>query len=270
DESLAALQQAWGIEGRPFGWSIDSCRPVPDGLHADVDLPETSTVALLDVALQVARLVDSSDPQLMIPVAAESVRLQTGLADGQARIEVRRRSSNDDGLTVDIAVKAPDGSTCLDIRSLRYAGMELPAEQAGSGAAAAKWDWSQVPVENMPDELEVRLRGMIARELGVPPAEVDVNQPFPELGLDSIMALAILREGKQLLGIDISATMFWDHPTISSLTSHLVELLALQQAQENESADGAVDALADSAGGVLDELFDSVESTSAGGAGGAF
>ena len=65
----------WGIEGQPFPWSIGSCRSAPDGLHADVDLPEASTVALLDAAVHVARLVDISDPRLMVPAGVESVRL---------------------------------------------------------------------------------------------------------------------------------------------------------------------------------------------------
>ena len=75
--SVAELQRAWGIEGQPFPWSIGSCRSAPDGLHADVDLPEASTVALLDAAVHVARLVDSSDPRLMVPAGVESVRFDS-------------------------------------------------------------------------------------------------------------------------------------------------------------------------------------------------
>ena len=122
--SLAELQRAWGIEGQPFGWSIDSCRSAPGGLHADVGLPEASTVALLDAAVHVARLVDSSNPRLMFPATIESVRFEAELADEHGSVEVRRRGGNDDELVVDIAVKAPDGSTCVDIRSLRYADVE--------------------------------------------------------------------------------------------------------------------------------------------------
>ena len=81
--SVAELQRAWGIEGQPFGWSIGSCRSAPGGLHADVGLPEASTVALLDAAVHVARLADSSNPRLMLPAAVESVRFAAELADAQ-------------------------------------------------------------------------------------------------------------------------------------------------------------------------------------------
>ena len=40
-------------------------------------LPEASTVALLDAAVHVARLVDSSNPRLMVPAAVESVRFDS-------------------------------------------------------------------------------------------------------------------------------------------------------------------------------------------------
>ncbi|HET9875683.1 MAG TPA: phosphopantetheine-binding protein [Mycobacterium sp.] len=266
---LASLQQACGIEGQAFRWSIDSCRLGPDGLRADVDVPEPSTVALLDIAIQLARLVDDSEQRLMVPAAAESVRIQAGHADQQACIEVHRRNDNGDGLLVDIAVKTPDGGTCVDIRSLRYADMDSAAAPAGADAdePPAKWDWAQVAAEDIPGELVARLRAMVARELGIPADAVDVDLTFPELGLDSIMATSILRQGRQSLGIDLSSTMFWDHPTISSLVTHLVELLAPQQVPQ---AGAEADEPADSTAGVLDELFDNVESASAGGGRGTF
>ena len=130
--SVAELQRAWGIEGQPFPWSIGSCRSAPGGLHADVGLPEASTVALLDAAVHVARLVDSSNPRLMFPAAVESVRFEAELADAHGSVEVRRRGGNGDELIVDIAVKAPDGSTCIDIRSLRYADCGVRSRTGGS------------------------------------------------------------------------------------------------------------------------------------------
>ena len=130
-----SFSRTWGIEGQPFAWSIGSCRSAPGGLHADVGLPEASTVALLDAAVHVARLVDSSNPRLMFPAAVESVRFAAELADARGSVEVRRRGGNGDELIVDIAVKAPDGSTCVDIRSLRYADVESdPAQSAADDA----------------------------------------------------------------------------------------------------------------------------------------
>ncbi len=149
-ESVATLQREWGIEGQPFKWSIGSCRSAPGTLHADVGLPEASTVALLDAAVHVARLVDGSNPQLMSPVGVESVRFEAELADDHGSVEVYRRGGNDDELIVDIAVKAPDGSTCIDIRALRYAAVESgpvpasPRDDPGTLAHAIEWQpWDE-------------------------------------------------------------------------------------------------------------------------------
>ena len=128
--SVAELQRAWGIEGQPFPWSIGAHESVPGGLHADVELSDASTVALLDAAVHLARLVDGSNPQLMFPSGVDSMRLGAELTDHHGSVEVRRRGGNEDELIVDIAVKAPDGSTCIDIRGLRYTA-------AGSGPSEA-------------------------------------------------------------------------------------------------------------------------------------
>ena len=68
------------------------------------------------------------------------------------------------------------------------------------------------------------------------------------------------------MGIDLSATMLFNHPTISSLAAYLAEMLAPQQVPQEDTADLTLD----SASSVLDELFDSVESASAGSESGIF
>jgi acyl carrier protein len=265
DVSLVTeLQRAWGIEGQPFAWSINSCRSAPDVLHSMVDLPEASTVALLDAAVHVARLVDTSDPRLMLPAAAESVRFQTGLADSHGSVEVHRRAGAGDELIVDIVVTAPDGRTCADIRALRYAAMESDLAQVASHDESATVAWSEIPVENILSEVETRMRAILAHELGVPASAVDVDRPFPELGLDSMMAMTVLREAKRLVGFDLSATMLWNHPTISSLAAYMAEMLAPAEVSEDGPDEGLVEVTADSESSVLDALFDSVESATAG------
>jgi phthiocerol/phenolphthiocerol synthesis type-I polyketide synthase D len=131
----------------------------------------------------------------------------------------------------------------------------------GDRSLGAIPDWSQLPDEDRQSELETRLRAILARELRMPVAAVDVDKPFPELGLDSMMAMTVLKETKQLVGFDLSASMLWNHPAISSLAAYVAEMLAPQEVPQKSDADLTLD----SESGVLDELFDSVESASAGG-----
>ena len=261
-ESVAALQQAWGIEGQPFEWSLNSCRSVSGALHAEVDVPEASTVALLDAGVELARLVDGSEPRLMLPAAVESVRFHAELADSHGAVVVRRGGEGVDFI-VDIVLTAADGSACVDIRSLRYAATEPGVPQVAAHEESPTVAWSEMPAENILGELELRLRAILAGELGMHSSALDVNRPFPELGLDSMMAMAVLREAKRLVGFDLSATMLWNNPTISSLAAYVTEMLVAQQVQEDVH-EGTVIETPDPGGSVLDALFDSVESATAG------
>ncbi len=137
-------------------------------------------------------------------------------------------------------------------------------------SAASNLDWSQVPAENRLSELMARLRAILARELRMSASAVNVDQPFPELGLDSMMAMTVLRETRKLVGVDLSANMLFNHPTISSLAVYLVDMLAPQQISEGSGETDAVDPTLDSASSVLDELFAHVESASAGSESGIF
>jgi phthiocerol/phenolphthiocerol synthesis type-I polyketide synthase D len=152
--------------------------------------------------------------------------------------------------------KASDVSS-VDHRSADY--------DAGRSDVAVP-EWSQMSAEERLSELVTRLRAMLARELRMSASAVNVDQPFPELGLDSMMAMTLLREAQKLVGIDLSANMLFNHPTISSLAAHLTELLTPQAAPQEDTADLTLD----SASGVLDELFDQVESASAGSESGIF
>ena len=124
---MTTFWQTWGSEGRPFGWSIGSCHSKAGELSADVELTQASAVALLDAAIHIARLLDSDNPRLMVPAAVTSVRFSGELADPRGRVEVRRRGGNDEELVVDITATAPDGSTCIEVRGLRFAAVDSSA-----------------------------------------------------------------------------------------------------------------------------------------------
>jgi phthiocerol/phenolphthiocerol synthesis type-I polyketide synthase D len=123
-------------------------------------------------------------------------------------------------------------------------------------------DWTEIPADAMADELTRRIQAILAHELRMPASAVDVDRPFPELGLDSMMAMAVLKETQKSAGIDLSASMLWNHPTVSLLAAYLAELLAPQPTMTTGPVDQE-DLLLDPADSVLDELFDSVESASA-------
>jgi phthiocerol/phenolphthiocerol synthesis type-I polyketide synthase A len=120
-------------------------------------------------------------------------------------------------------------------------------------------NWSQMSVTDVRTELESGLRTIIAAELQLPESELETDRPFAELGLNSLMAMAIRRQAEQFVGIELSAIMLFNHPTVALLAAYLTNIVAPQHgSQADEMA-----ALSASAGSVLNSLFDRIESTSA-------
>ena len=119
-------------------------------------------------------------------------------------------------------------------------------------------NWSQMSATDVRTELESGLRTIIATELRLAEAELDTDRPFAELGLNSLMAMAIRREAEQFVGIELSAIMLFNHPTVALLADYLAKLVAPQ----HDSREDEMLALSASAGSVLDSLFDRIESTS--------
>jgi phthiocerol/phenolphthiocerol synthesis type-I polyketide synthase A len=116
--------------------------------------------------------------------------------------------------------------------------------------------WFQMPVGEIRDELENGIRAILAEELRIDAEELEPDVPFAELGLNSMMALAVRREAERLVGIELSATMLWNHPTIASLAEYLAKKLARQDQSQSDATCPA------STSSVLDALFDSIESGS--------
>lgn len=137
--TVTELQAKWGVEGQPFPWSITSCRLGPDGVRADVEFASTPSpelpVAVLDAAVQIARLADIADERLLVPAGVESISMRGDVTEASAVTTVRRRAGSDGELVVDVAVTVPDGSTRLDIRGLRYVDVQAGATSAGGPVA---------------------------------------------------------------------------------------------------------------------------------------
>jgi phthiocerol/phenolphthiocerol synthesis type-I polyketide synthase A len=116
-----------------------------------------------------------------------------------------------------------------------------------------------MPADDVRNQLITKIRATLARELRVTESELATDRPFIELGLNSMMAMAIRRELENMVGLQLSATMLWNHPTIESLAAYLTGKLVPAAAP----AVDAITASTEPTEGVLDALFDRVEATSA-------
>jgi phthiocerol/phenolphthiocerol synthesis type-I polyketide synthase A len=137
-------------------------------------------------------------------------------------------------------------------------GSSAEATSDADRVSSAKLTWSQLPAENVLVEVENGLRTILARELQIPEAEFDLDRPFAELGLNSVMAMSVRRATEQFVGFELSVTMLFNYPTVASLAAYLAAKVLPQEDSDD------VGVLPDSDSSVLDDLFASVEAAPAG------
>ena len=164
-------------------------------------------------------------------------------------------------LNPDEAFAAWEHVVRYEIAQAVMAPLRSSAESASDAdrVSSAKLIWSQLPAEKVLSELENGLRAILARELKMPEAEFELDRPFAELGLNSVMAMSVRRATEQFVGFELSVTMLWNYPTVASLAAYLAAKVLPQ-----EDSDDDVDVLPDSDSSVLNDLFDSVEAAPAG------
>ncbi|ORW19154.1 hypothetical protein AWC18_15240 [Mycolicibacter nonchromogenicus] len=242
-DALMAWRHASGLPATAINW----------GQWSDVGLGRSMTLSVLDPISP-----DEGIEALDAVLGADSGQIGARIGVGRLRIDRAVATSPEFRELTFFEELVAEADVTLDTA--------VTSEQAGAAAPASGVpDWSSIPADQRRAELVVRLQAILARELRTSVSAVDVDQPFPEMGLDSMIAMTVLKETQQLVGVDLSASMLWNHPSISALATHLVGLLAARYAEPDSTAGQDDDDLGfGSSGGVLDELFDQVESASTG------
>lgn len=65
----------------------------------------------------------------------------------------------------------------------------------------------------------------VAAELGLPDGGVDPRLPLAEIGVDSIMTVALRKQLEKKTGLALPPTLLWEHPTAAAVATRIVELL---------------------------------------------
>ena len=71
------------------------------------------------------------------------------------------------------------------------------------------------------EEIQNWLIAKLCAQLRIPPDEVQIREPFTNYGLDSRTLVSLSGELEDLLQVNLSPTLLWDHPTIWSLSHFL-------------------------------------------------
>lgn len=115
----------------------------------------------------------------------------------------------------DAAVDTTGDFTTMDPDSI-VASKPSTVQQPGDRISAA--------AQASASDLEDWLCATLAKNLGISAADIDVERPFAQFGLDSLKAVDLVEELEEHLGVELSATLTWDYPTVETLAAHLVTL----------------------------------------------
>ena len=77
---------------------------------------------------------------------------------------------------------------------------------------------------------------IVAQECGVALAELADSNKFSDLGVDSLMQLAIGGRIREHVGLDVHSTLFFDCPTISALKEYLIQFEPTKDTSEDSDS----------------------------------
>ncbi len=119
---------------------------------------------------------------------------------------------------------------------VRPSSMRSASSQEGSWAARL----ATLSAERREAEVRSMLQAEVARVLAIGSASaVPINQPFSELGLDSLMAMELRNSLGRRVGKSLSATLAFDYPTVDALARWLLQSVLGRTAAGASSANAS-------------------------------
>ncbi|MGW2182853.1 type I polyketide synthase [Streptomyces sp. NPDC001732] len=256
-ERLAAAGYGYGpaFRGLRAAWRAG------DDLYAEVRLPEAVAAegsllhpALLDAVLHLlvletpgsrpvpfsfdaAEVVCPDTDALRVRLSPQGDRVRLALCDarnrpvGRVSVTLRHAATGFGAATAGApAAGAAADDAPVQERVLGGAPAPVPGPTAapGAGTTATAEHFS-------PESLVELVRAAVADVLGHGASEeIETDQPFTDLGLDSLGAVELQDQLEQRTGLSLAATLVFDHPTVAHVAAHLAELLG----SVGPSADG--------------------------------
>jgi acyl transferase domain-containing protein/acyl carrier protein len=116
-------------------------------------------------------------------------------------------------------------SRCQTITHSRFSHVyDATASEPGAASEASIVDrvMSAAP-EDRQVVLQNCVREELAKVLGASPSKLDFDQPMISLGMDSLMAVALVNRIRSELGVEISPTKFMEGISIAGMAAHVIE-----------------------------------------------
>jgi acyl carrier protein len=92
---------------------------------------------------------------------------------------------------------------------------------AGTASVSLRDTLAGAPPAERRAMLEQHLQSLLARVLRLSPDRIEPTTPLGTLGLESLMTLELRNRLQATLGVKLSATLVWNHPTVRALATYL-------------------------------------------------
>jgi acyl transferase domain-containing protein len=195
-------------------------------------------VAALPDDLDILHLTSGADRVWF--AAAGASRAAAALRRGEALRVSARVEPDGNAWLGDLRLTDAQGTVLLGVSALRLVpladGIELltaaARRQLGEGDAGSAPSVRQALAAATPGPerrglLEDHLRGALGAVLKLAPARIEMTSSLGTYGTDSVMTLKLRNRLEESLGLTLSASVIWNHPTLGALTEYLADQLGI-------------------------------------------
>jgi 6-methylsalicylic acid synthase len=109
----------------------------------------------------------------------------------------------------------------------------------GDGPAGLATDWAGLPDAELRELVTAGVREQVAAELNLAADSVEAKRPLVELGVDSVMTVALRVRLQRHYGIELPPTILWSAPTVAALAAHIVDLKRPAQTDDGDGVAAA-------------------------------
>jgi acyl transferase domain-containing protein/NAD(P)-dependent dehydrogenase (short-subunit alcohol dehydrogenase family)/acyl carrier protein len=106
-------------------------------------------------------------------------------------------------------------------------------------ASAGPADWSGLSTVELRAKVTEDVREQIASVLKLAPADLELKHPLTELGMDSVMTVALRLNMQRRYGMEFPPTILWNRPTVDALAAQVFERIAGDRVTEAQGGDAA-------------------------------
>ncbi|SDJ97581.1 Acyl transferase domain-containing protein [Actinopolyspora mzabensis] len=235
-DHLSTLLASLGVPAMGFPWQVEELgRADNEELYAVVSSGEQvgarTWASLLDAALSLPTALFPGPPKLRMPAELGKSTIR-GEPLERAVVHVRLHAP-DETDTVTVLIADVEGRLVAKFTDLRFGD---PGEDAAdTSAAAVETDtshWDDLGGEALLHRLREDVRAHVAAEARCSVDEIDIDRPLVDIGMDSVMTVAVRDRLRGTFPVPIPPTLVWDRPTVRALAEYLHQKLATGKTDE--------------------------------------